>query len=185
MSGDAFASRDCKTPGCGGEAAWARGPLAGLCTKCAAVKKRKLGEVNAQARQKGADAAAGRQLSAAHRRPLVAVASSGPPLGSEPAAADPVEGEPAPARIDVTAEGQALAAKRAEGLADAAKRVAEVLIGVGRDLDAARQRCEELAGEYRAARLEVIRLERSWHDGVSELVDLGAATDGGRGMSDG
>lgn len=35
-------SADCKTAGCAGEAAWARGPYAGLCTSCAAVAKRRL-----------------------------------------------------------------------------------------------------------------------------------------------
>lgn len=31
----ALDSRDCKTPGCEGEAHWSRGPFSGLCTRCA------------------------------------------------------------------------------------------------------------------------------------------------------
>ena len=38
-------SRDCKTPGCAGEAAWARGPYAGLCTACTATQKRRLSAI--------------------------------------------------------------------------------------------------------------------------------------------
>lgn len=32
-------SADCKTNGCGGEAAWSKGPYAGLCTACGAIAK--------------------------------------------------------------------------------------------------------------------------------------------------
>jgi len=39
-------SRDCKTPGCAGEAAWARGPYAHLCTACAATARRRISETS-------------------------------------------------------------------------------------------------------------------------------------------
>lgn len=35
-------SRDCSQPGCPEEAAWSRGPLAGLCLRCAEGKRRAL-----------------------------------------------------------------------------------------------------------------------------------------------
>lgn len=58
-------SRDCKTAGCGGEAAWSRGPFAYLCTSCAAIQRKRLSQVSrdAQARltpeQRSANSAAG------------------------------------------------------------------------------------------------------------------------------
>ena len=38
-------SRDCKTAGCGGEAAHARGPYAGLCLACTATQRRRLSAI--------------------------------------------------------------------------------------------------------------------------------------------
>ena len=42
-------TRDCKTPGCAGEADARMGPYAGLCTSCVAIQKRRLSAVHTEA----------------------------------------------------------------------------------------------------------------------------------------
>lgn len=46
------ASRDCKSPGCAGEAMHARGPYAGLCLACTAIQRRRLSVANRAAAAK-------------------------------------------------------------------------------------------------------------------------------------